>query len=55
MICVGRDKKAEGTEVDLLDIKYVPTFIVYRNGKEIGRIVESPQTTLEGDLKNILK
>jgi tetratricopeptide (TPR) repeat protein len=32
----------------------VPTFIVYKNGVEIGRIVESPVTTLEMDLVQIL-
>ncbi|MCC6396323.1 MAG: thioredoxin family protein [Bacteroidetes bacterium] len=32
----------------------VPTFIFLREGKEIGRIVESPRTTLEGDILTIL-
>jgi tetratricopeptide (TPR) repeat protein len=32
----------------------VPTFIVYKNGVEIGRIVESPVTSLEIDLVQIL-
>lgn len=36
-------------------IHRVPTFIVYRNGEEIGRIVESPVTSLEMDLLQILK
>jgi len=54
LICVDRDKKAEGTEIENLDIKLVPTFIFYRDEKELGRIVESPQTTLEGDIKDIL-
>ena len=35
-------------------IERVPTFIFLRAGKEIGRIVESPRTTLEGDILNIL-
>jgi len=54
LICVDRDKKTEGTEIENLDIKLVPTFIFYRGEKELGRIVESPQTTLEGDIKSIL-
>ncbi len=54
LICVDRDKKAEGTEIEKLDIKLVPTFIFYCDEKELGRIVESPQTTLEGDIKDIL-
>jgi len=35
-------------------IERVPTFIFLRAGKEIGRIVESPRTTLEGDILSIL-
>lgn len=52
---VNRKLKAPGTKVDRLDISRIPTFIVSYHGKEIGRIVESPKTTLEGDLANILK
>jgi thiol-disulfide isomerase/thioredoxin len=33
----------------------IPTFIILENGKEKGRIVESPQSTLEKDLLEILK
>lgn len=32
------------------NILLVPTFIAYRNNKEIGRIVETPNTTIEQDL-----
>ncbi len=35
-------------------IERVPTFIFLRGDKEIGRIVESPKTTLEGDIITIL-
>ena len=35
-------------------IERVPTFIVLRNGSEVGRIVERPRSTLEGDLLSIL-
>ena len=35
-------------------IKFIPTFIIYREGNEIGRIVEHPKTTLEQDLIEIL-
>ncbi len=31
----------------------VPTFIIYRKGKETGRIIEYPMQTLEDDLLNI--
>ena len=36
------------------DIKNVPTIIVLRRDTEVGRIVESPKTTLEMDLLEIL-
>ncbi len=35
-------------------IERVPTFIFLRDGNEIGRVVESPRTTLEGDIVAIL-
>ncbi len=37
-----------------LKIKRIPTFIIYKDGKEIGRIVENPKKTLEEDLAEIL-
>ena len=36
-------------------IHHVPTFIIYENNKELGRIVESPKQSLEKDLLTILK
>jgi thiol-disulfide isomerase/thioredoxin len=36
------------------NILRVPTFIFYENGKEIGRIVESPVVTLENDMIQVL-
>lgn len=55
MICVDRKKKGLGSEADGLNIKLVPTFIFYRDGKELGRIIETPKETLEKDLLRILK
>ena len=37
-----------------LNIHRVPTFIIYKDGKEINRIVEEPVETLEKDLLNII-
>ena len=54
MICVNRQKKAEGTEVGDLNILFVPSFIIYKNDEELGRIIEEPDKTLEEDLKAIL-
>ena len=36
------------------NIHHVPTFIIYRDGIELGRIIESPIESLEDDLFNIL-
>lgn len=38
-----------------LNIKYVPTFIIYSEGKELNRIIESPIETLEKDLIAIVQ
>jgi len=37
-----------------LDIQRVPTFIIYRNNIEAGRIIENPVTSLEQDIVSIL-
>ncbi|PKP22044.1 MAG: hypothetical protein CVU05_05570 [Bacteroidetes bacterium HGW-Bacteroidetes-21] len=54
IICVDRQKKAEGINLESLKIEKVPTFIISRDEDEIGRIIETPETTLEKDLLNIL-
>lgn len=55
LIAVNRSKKAPSLDVSEYKILKVPTFIVYFNAQEIGRIVESPDSTLEKDLLKILK
>ncbi|MGA7722858.1 MAG: thioredoxin family protein [Ignavibacteriaceae bacterium] len=54
ILTIGRDKKGRANETDSLKIELVPTIIFYRNGKEIGRIVESPKETIEKDVLKIL-
>ncbi len=54
-ICVDGAKKAENGLIDNLSITNVPTFIVYQKNKELGRIIESPETSLENDLLLILE
>jgi hypothetical protein len=54
IINVDRDKHAFDSEVEDLDIELVPTFIIYDKDKEIGRIIETPQESLEKDLVNIV-
>lgn len=55
ILCVDRDKKAGEIDLVKMDIQRVPTFIIYRKGKEVGRIVETPMNSLEGDLLMILQ
>lgn len=51
---VDRDKKSLEGEEEGLHITKVPTIIVYRNGNELGRIVEVVTNTIESDLVEIL-
>jgi len=51
---VDRAKKSPDGAAAPYAIERVPTFIVLRDGKEEGRIVERPVGTLEGDLLTIL-
>ena len=54
LIAVDRTISAGGIDISKLDIERVPTFIFYRNGKEIGRIIETPRETLEKDMLKIV-
>lgn len=53
-IGVDREKKEPAGQVTAEHILYVPTFIVRRNGKEVGRIVEHSPGGLETDLLALL-
>ena len=56
IIAVNRKKESPAGEEGLYNISRVPTIIVKKYGKEIGRITEMPETGyLEKDLLNILK
>jgi len=54
LVNIDRRKKALTNEVEGLNIELVPTIIVYENDKEIGRIIETPEGTLEEDLVKIV-
>jgi len=54
LITVSRKKDTPDQLEKGLDIQRVPTFIFYKNGKEIGRYVEFPRETLEKDILSIL-
>ena len=57
-VAVGRErnnyKQSPGGEHEGLNIHRVPTFILYKDGKEVNRIVEHPVESLEEDLTNII-
>jgi hypothetical protein len=55
IICVYKNKTAGSTDISGLKIEKVPTFIFYHNGSEIGRIIETPELTLERDILTIIK
>jgi thiol-disulfide isomerase/thioredoxin len=52
---VNRDKNEPTNIAKLHGIEKVPTLIVFRNEKEIGRIIETPAISWEDDLLEILK
>lgn len=54
LIGVNREKQGLSNEAEGLEIEFVPTIIFYKDGKEIGRIVETPAESLEKDLLKIL-
>lgn len=53
LIGVDREKQGLSNETEGLDIQLVPTIIFFKNGSEIGRIVETPAESLEKDLLKI--
>ena len=56
IIAVNRKKESPSGEEGIYNIHKVPTIIVRKYGKEVGRITEMPETGyLERDLLNILK
>jgi thiol-disulfide isomerase/thioredoxin len=54
---IAVDGKKTGGKLDIshLGIELVPTFIFYRKGEEIGRIVETPEVSLEADMLSIIR
>ena len=54
LITVDEDKTTPEFLEDGYDITNVPTFIFYKDGKELNRIVESPVVSLEEDMLQIL-
>ncbi|MDG1398121.1 MAG: thioredoxin family protein [Polaribacter sp.] len=55
LVTVGRNKKTPDNLQEGFDLIRVPTFIFFKNGREVGRFVERPRETLEKDILKILK
>ena len=53
-IGVDKSKLSPDGESGKLNILRVPTFIIFKNNVEAGRIIENPATSLEQDMVNIL-
>jgi thiol-disulfide isomerase/thioredoxin len=54
-IGLDRNKKSPENLEKGMNIHHVPTFIIYQNGKEVNRIIETPLETLEKDLIAIIQ
>ncbi|HEX5759379.1 MAG TPA: hypothetical protein VF121_09315 [Thermoanaerobaculia bacterium] len=53
-VAVGRDKNEPAALTAGAGLLYVPTFVVERDGREVGRIVEAAPRGIEGDLAALL-
>lgn len=54
LIAVGRNKKTPDNLQEGYDLLRVPTFIFFKDGKEVGRYVEYPRETIEKDILKII-
>ncbi|UCD37512.1 MAG: thioredoxin family protein [Fidelibacterota bacterium] len=54
LVMLNREKASPTREEADMNIHHVPTFIIYLDQVEIGRIIETPINTLEEDLESIL-
>ncbi len=52
---IPRDRSARPPYTEDRNIERVPTFIVFFRNQEIGRIIETPQVSVEADLWKILQ
>ena len=54
LFAVDRGKHLDNNLPQENNIEFVPTFIFYKNNREIGRIVETPDISIEQDILDIL-
>lgn len=55
LIAVDRRKRAPDGLTDDAHVRYVPTFVVLRDGREVGRVVESSPSGIEADVGALLR
>jgi thiol-disulfide isomerase/thioredoxin len=55
MTAVSKRKTDPTGSYERWNLKNTPTFVIFRNGVEIGRIVEEAEVSMESDLLRILK
>ena len=51
---MDRDKKSADGSAHKNRIVSIPTFLIMLNGKELGRVVETPVKYIEDDIANII-
>jgi len=54
LVAVNPEKNEPITTINKYNLEFTPTFIFFRNGEEIGRIVEKPNQSLLEDFKLII-
>ncbi|AZQ85579.1 thioredoxin family protein [Colwellia sp. Arc7-635] len=54
LIGLNYDKLEPGGSAKKHEISYTPTFVVYQNNREIGRIIERPNVSLTADISAML-
>ena len=55
LIAINRSKEVPSLFGSGLNIHHVPTFILMRGDRELGRIIETPVVSLERDMLTILR
>ena len=55
LIALDQAKREPRGRARALQVDFTPTFIFYVGGREVGRIVERPETTLEQDIRRLLR
>jgi thiol-disulfide isomerase/thioredoxin len=55
MFMVDENKKTPAFNISVIQITNIPAFIFFKDGKELGRIIEKPVITLEDDLAELLQ